>query len=45
MKKINLFIILAFEEQTYKYMDIVNGINKNLDFNKKTMEISLEMML
>ncbi len=43
MKKINLFIILAFEKQTYKYNDIVNDINKNLDFNKKTMESTLSM--
>lgn len=38
MDKINLFMILGFKDQTYKYMDIVKRMNENFDNNIKTME-------
>lgn len=41
MDKINLFIILAFKEQTFKYMDVVQGMNALCNDNKKGMETTL----
>lgn len=38
MDKINLFMILGFKDQTYKYMNIVKRMNKNFDNNLTTME-------
>lgn len=41
MDKINLFVILAFKEQTYKYMDAVKKMDLLYDANKKEMETTL----
>ena len=41
MKKINLFFILAFKEQTYVYDKKVKEINKKLENNIKVMDTTL----
>jgi hypothetical protein len=41
MDKINLFVILAFKEQTYKYMDVLDKMSVQYDENIKEMETTL----
>jgi len=41
MKKINLFIILAFKEQTYKYMHLLQKMKTIHDQDAKQMETTL----